>query len=117
MPLYDVKCGGCGAVKEIFRRYEERDHDLPVCACGETMTRTFLPPQVMRDIEGYQSPIDGKFIGSRSQHRDHLKRHGVIEYGNDMPKPRAITIPRESIRAEIKNSVEAMKARGTFRER
>jgi hypothetical protein len=118
MPLYDAKCPSCSAVVEILRSYERRD-DPETCACGAAMVRTFMPPNVMRDIAGYESPIDGKWIGTRSQHRDHMKRHGVIELGNEKPvlKPFTPQIPRDSIRAELKSNLERMKAHGNWRER
>jgi hypothetical protein len=34
----------------------------------------------MRDIEDYQSPIDGKHITSRSTRRDDLKKHDCVEW-------------------------------------
>ena len=42
-------------------------------------------PMVASDIESYQSQIDGSWITSRSKHRTHLKDHGCIEVGNDVP--------------------------------
>lgn len=44
-----------------------------------------IPPRVMSDIGGYISQVDGSWIDSRSKHRDHLKRHNMIEVGNDVP--------------------------------
>lgn len=48
-------------------------------------------PQVIKDIEPYQSMIDGTMITSRTRHRDHLRAHGCIEVGNEKmasaPKP------------------------------
>ncbi len=46
---------------------------------------------VMPDIGAYQSMVDGSMITSRSQHREHLKRHGLQEIGNEMKylQPRA----------------------------
>ena len=38
---------------------------------------------IIRDIQPYQSQINGKMITSRSQHRNHLRDHGCIEVGND----------------------------------
>lgn len=116
MPLYDARCE-CGAVKEILRTYAERDVPEP-CECGQQMKRVWLPSRVMRDIEGYVSPIDGKWVGSRSEHREHMKKHGVIELGNEKPKLGAFkpSVPREAIREEIKNNVERMKSHGTWRE-
>ena len=40
-------------------------------------------PMVMVDLAPYQSMIDGTMITSRSQHREHLKRNGCIEVGNE----------------------------------
>ena len=37
------------------------------------------------DISGYVSQIDGSWIDSRSKHREHLKRHRMVELGNDVP--------------------------------
>jgi protein-disulfide isomerase len=42
-------------------------------------------PMVMSDIDGYVSQVDGSWIDSRSKHKSHLKQHGMIELGNDVP--------------------------------
>ncbi len=39
------------------------------------------------DIQPYRSPIDGSIVSSRQKHRDHMRAHGVIEVGNEKPKP------------------------------
>lgn len=48
---------------------------------GGEMSR--LAPDVMPDIAPYQSQINGEWITSRSQHREHLHKHGYEEVGND----------------------------------
>lgn len=54
-------------------------------------------PRVMSDIGGYISQIDGSWIPSRSKHRSHLKQHGMIELGNDLPKQqKSVEIDRKS---------------------
>lgn len=66
-------------------------------------------PMVMGDIQPYRSMITGEMITSRSQHREHLKQHGCVEIGNDIPKDITYRgIPdvapqqrRELIRAQI----------------
>lgn len=40
-------------------------------------------PMVIRDIGEYRSPLDGTMVTTRSQHRDHMRRHDVIEVGNE----------------------------------
>ena len=42
-------------------------------------------PMVMPDIEGHISMADGQWVGSRSSHRENLKRNNCIELGNDVP--------------------------------
>jgi hypothetical protein len=39
---------------------------------------------VMGDIKPYQSMADGSIIEGRAQHREHLKRHGCVEVGNEV---------------------------------
>ncbi len=50
---------------------------------GDFSNKIASGPQVMRDIDPYKSMVTGEMITSRSRHRDHLKRHNVIEVGND----------------------------------
>jgi len=38
---------------------------------------------VMPDIAPYKSMVTGEWITSRAQHREHLKKHGMVEVGND----------------------------------
>ena len=118
MPLYDFRCtdDACEGVQEAFRSYENRD-EAPPCACGKPTARTFMPPRVMRDIAEYTSPMDGTRITSRSQHRDHMKRHRVIEVGNEQVKPVARPPARTIIREELRNQVQRMKFEGKLVDR
>jgi hypothetical protein len=42
---------------------------------------------IMPDIKDYQvvGPEYGKVISSRSKHREYLKRHGLVEIGDQKP--------------------------------
>lgn len=51
--------------------------------CGQQMARVFSAPHVIEDMKPYRSPLDGSMVTSRSQHRDHMRKHGVIEVGNE----------------------------------
>lgn len=42
-------------------------------------------PMVMPDIAGHISMADGQWVGSRSSHRENLKRNNCVEIGNDVP--------------------------------
>ena len=40
-------------------------------------------PMVMPDIQPYKSMKTGEMITSRSQHREHLRQHNLVELGNE----------------------------------
>lgn len=46
--------------------------------------RDFDAPYIQPDIAPYQSMATGEIIQSRSQHREHLRRHGLVEIGNEI---------------------------------
>lgn len=61
-----------------------------------------VAPRVMSDIGGYISQVDGSWIDSRSKHRDHLKRHNMVELGNDVPtKQKELTARQNRERKEF----------------
>jgi len=62
-------------------------------------------PYIMSDISPYRSVITREPITSRSQHRDHLRQHGVVEVGNEMP--RAVREPLPPIREHVAAAMEA----------
>lgn len=58
-----------------------KDYKQPLPA---TVAHNIIP-----DIDPYQSMADGSMIQGRRQHREHLRRHGLREVGNDHIVPRA----------------------------
>lgn len=66
-------------------------------------------PQIMSDIEPYKSMHDGSRIGGRRQHREHLRQHGLIEYGNEKPKPLG-DVPLPPAAPDIKQAMEMVQA-------
>lgn len=91
MPLYRIGCECCGKTEDVFRSIKDYD-DLPFC-CGRKMGRRVTAPMVIADIQPYRSMATGEYVQGRRQHRDHLKRHGLIEVGNEKleNKPRPQT--------------------------
>lgn len=67
---------------------------------------------VSPDIQPYRSQITGEIISSRSQHREHLKRHNCFEIGNetkafmDISRP-SHKIDREGIRRTLSEVISA----------
>lgn len=67
---------------------------------------------VQSDIEGYISQVDGSWISSRSQHRNHLKQHKMIELGNDpITQHKPVEIDRKSQEARKRAIAEATYAK------
>lgn len=59
----------------------------------EEFYANYIPPDapmVMGDIQPYKSVVTGEAINSRSQHREMLKRHNLVEFGNEAPKRKEI---------------------------
>ena len=76
---------------------------------GENVER--VAPDVMPEISPYKSQITGEVIDSRSKHREHLKRHGYEEVGNDSSlfKPRKIPDVSPQKRKElIRSQIDRM---------
>ena len=71
---------------------------------------------VMSDISGYISQVDGSWIESRSKHKAHLKQHGMIELGNDVPKQhRKIEIDKKGNEARKRQIAELTYAKLNYR--
>jgi putative FmdB family regulatory protein len=91
VPLYDWKCENCGEEREVLRAV--RDALQPVfCQCGVPMVQQLSASYVRGDIAPYMAmagDMAGKYITSRKEHREFLKRNRLVEVGTDAPKPTA----------------------------
>lgn len=67
-------------------RYVKRNGQWVSISTGEPMlteaerSQPIACPTIISDIPAYQSPVDGRWITSRSERRDDLKRNGAVEY-------------------------------------
>lgn len=64
--------------------------------------------QIAPDIDPYKSMITGEAITSRSQHREHLRRHGCEEMGNEKPAMVNRPMPGPS-EADVRDSIREAK--------
>jgi putative FmdB family regulatory protein len=104
MPIYEYRCAQ-GHLTDAFRSVAAR-HDLELCAtCGALASKAISRPAfAVGDIKGYRSTLDGKWIGSRSAHREHLRKHDVIEVGNERLPARKPKQP-QGIREDIERAI------------
>jgi hypothetical protein len=78
--MYETLCGGCGMRETFFRTVSERDN-LPLCEiCQGKIERILSAPMVITEIAPYQSPGTNKWITSRAEQREDLKRSGARLY-------------------------------------
>ncbi len=63
------------------RRYVQIDGEL--IEVGDDYIPEPRSPMIYGDIQPYQSMVDGRMINSRSDHRAHLRYHGLTEVGNE----------------------------------
>jgi hypothetical protein len=74
MPVYESICRECDKVHEYFRPVE-RCHVTPFCCGFQTEKVILSAPYGQVDIPAYQSPISGRWINSRRERNEDLKRN------------------------------------------
>lgn len=60
---------------------------------------------VITDIEAYQSMVTGEMIEGRKAHREHLKRHNLVELGNETLNPPKVREPAGNLKEQIARQV------------
>lgn len=82
------------------------------CVFSTEPVHTNSAPAVMDDIQPYRSMADGTWITSRSQHRAHLRQHGLIEIGNEIKAAMQKPPPKHdnTLRKTLVDVYKAMKA-------
>jgi len=65
-------------------------------------------PMIMRDIDPYQSVITREWITSRSHHREHLRQHDCIEFGNDLPAAPTPSVEMPPVAPDIVRAMEQL---------
>ena len=73
MPIYEARCNECGRVHEYYQT-AERCRETPVCCDQPTEKVILTAPYGVVDIPAYVSPVSGKWINSRRDRAEDLKR-------------------------------------------
>ena len=85
MPLYEYKCK-CGHTEDAHNSIEERNSNAPV-HCDERMSirigasHHIAPVLGGGGFPGYQCPVEGKYVTSRKERREIMKRNNLEERG------------------------------------
>lgn len=89
MPVYVVECPECGQTEDYYSTVDERNN-YKLMHCDKRMKRIITAALVTSDIQPYMAvggDMAGKFITSRREHREYLKRNRFTEVGNEPIRP------------------------------
>jgi len=100
--FHEKTVSACGAKKEewldsqnipVNERKEvwERKLELDLRVSTGNIIRS---ADIIDDIKPYKSMVDGSMIESRSKHREHLRRHGCVEIGNEKVEQKPMQTPK-----------------------
>lgn len=102
------------------RRYVQIDGQLREVVDGFVMPESAM---IQPDIKPYKSMVTGEIIDSRTKHREHLKRYGMREVGNEIKYVTQKPIPdvapqqrKELIRAQVDDMTDAQFRRAIRRD-
>lgn len=101
-----VLIDGRWVLKDQYQRQLDR-------AIEADRLRSDLPsPQIMRDIEPFVNvAVDGAEISSRSHKREMMKRHSLVEVGNDNRTPKRRKRSRRPVADDIKKAIQQLSSR------
>ena len=74
MPCYESRCHECGKVHEYYQP-AERYRETPFCCGVQTEKVILTAPFGQVDIPAYVSPVSGRWINSRRERTEDLKRN------------------------------------------
>ena len=75
-----------------------------------------VAPMVIPDIQGHISMADGTWVGSRSAHRENLKRNNCVEIGDAVPmQQKTIEISRKEQEARKRQIAEITYSKLNYR--
>jgi hypothetical protein len=78
---YDAIFGKKKVVRGSFVFDKEKNEFVPVDEFAPSQVNN--GPIIMGDLQPYKSMVTGEMVMGRAQHREHLKKHNVIEVGNE----------------------------------
>lgn len=95
-----------------YKGTDGRNHILPDYPGG---TDAFFAsannfPYYMSPKLEYKSPIDGAIISSRRAHEDHMRKHNVIEVGNEKWPTRTEAAPMPRSGYDVKRALDAARS-------
>ena len=79
----ETKCSTPVQIRKVVRGRWVYDRAKQQLVSADEYVRRAPQIHVISDLKPYKGMMDGKMVDGRRQHRDYLKRHGVVEVGNE----------------------------------
>lgn len=101
---------------KVCKNFHDLSEDWPEKCIAHFGATSISSIQIIKDIEPYKAvaidKVSGKAprIGSRSEHREFLKRNGYVEIGNERPRQKATDYADIHPR-EIKQTIDQLRSR------
>lgn len=110
MPMYEHRCGYCGAHRDVFIKIADLDLEIIRCLrCSQPMARCLAAPAVVGDYAPYECPITGKVIEGRRAHTENLAKHGcrIREEGETREFIERRRVSDQALERKVEDTVEA----------
>lgn len=66
--------------------------------------------QIIKDIQPFQNvAVDNGYVGGRKQRRDMMKAHGLVEVGNEKPRPHPRDTSTQARNKPMREIVDSLK--------
>jgi hypothetical protein len=108
-PLYLYRCPDRHETEKLCSVSEHSG--TIVCSCGKRARQVITATHIHPDISPYRSAVTGEMIGGRAGHREHLRRHNLVEIGNEPIRKRKRD-PLPALGPDIKRAIDQIKAHG-----
>lgn len=118
MAIYTYRCATCGKEDETVQSISSYCEAPIRPQCHGEMERKLTKTMVAFDMPnwgGYVSPIDGQFIVSRQQQKEHMEAHQVVHYDEIAPdvarnRARILKEQKEGIKQDLIDSVQRVES-------
>ena len=108
-PLFAKPKGGSGTFVFKHGRLWHK-HEVNNIEDIDDKRSDLAAPAVISDVPEHRNHATGEIVSTRRRHREILREHNLVEFGNDMIKQKKFTHSKGEIARAIKESIEQLEA-------
>ena len=108
-PLFSEPKGGSGTFVYRYGKLWHK-HEINNVADEDDKRSDLAAPMLIHDVEEHRNHATGEIVSTRRRHREILREHNLVEFGNDkMPSNKSFHDKGEIART-VKESIEQLKS-------